>query len=50
METGCSIRVDEAGFGDKDRLGFNNGGLKEVTQCSVSLRVSLDGVAMDGEL
>ena len=50
METGGSIRVEEAGFGDKDRVRVKNGGLKEVTQGRVSLRVSLDGQAMDGEL
>ena len=50
METGGSIRVEEADFGDKDRLRVKNRGLKEVTQGSVSLRVSLDGQAMDGKL
>ena len=50
MEMGGSIWIEEAGFGDKDRLRLKNGGLKEVTQGSVSLRVSLDGQAMDGEM
>ena len=50
METEGSIWIEEAGFGDKDRLRVKNGGLKEVRQGSISLRVSLDGQAMDGEL
>ena len=50
METGGSILVEEVGFGDKDRLRVKNRGQKEVTQGSVSLRGSLDGQAMDGEL
>ena len=50
MEAGGSIWVEEAGFGDKDKLRVKNGGLKEVTQGIVGLRVSLDGEAMDGNL
>ena len=52
MEAGGSIWIEEAGFGDEDRLRVKKGGLKEVTQGSVRLRVSLDGQAtgMDGEL
>ena len=50
VEAGGSIWVEEAGFGDKDRLRVKNGGLKEVTQGSVGLRVSRDGQAMDGKL
>ena len=50
METGGPIRIKEAGFGDEDGLGVKNRGLEEVTQGSVSLRMSLDGQAMDGEL
>ena len=50
MEAGGSICIEEAGFGDEDRLSVKNGGLKEVTPGSVSLRVSLDGEAIDGEL
>ena len=50
METGGPIWIEEAGFGDEDRLGIKNRGLEEVTQGIVSLRMSLEGQAMDGEL
>ena len=50
METGGPVWIEEAGFGDEDRLRVKNRGLEEVTQGSVSLRMSLDGQAMDGEL
>ena len=50
METGGPIWIEEAGFGDEDGLGVNNRGLEEGKQGSVSLRMSLDGQAMDGEL
>ena len=50
MEAGGSVWVEEAGFRDEDRLGVKNGGLKEVAQSSVGLRVSLDRQAMDGKL
>ena len=50
METGGPIENEEAGFGGEDRLGIKNRGLEEVTQGSVSLRMSLDRQAMDGEL
>ena len=50
MEVGGSVRVEEAGFGDKNRQGVQYGGLKEVTQGSVVFRVGLDGEAMDGKL
>ena len=50
MLAGGLVWVEEAGFGDKNRLRVKNGGLKEVTQASVGLRVSLDGQAMDGKL
>ena len=50
VETGGSIWVQEAGFGDKERLRVKNGGLKEVIQGSVGLRVSLDRQAIDGKL
>ena len=42
--------IKEVGFVDEDGLGIKNRGLEEVTQGSVSLRMSLDGQAMDGEL
>ena len=50
METGGPIWIEEAGFGDEDRLRIKNRGLEEVAQGSVNLRMSLDGQAMDGEL
>ena len=50
MEAEGSIRVEEAGFGNTNRRGIKYGGLKEVTQNSVVLSVSLDGEAMDGKL
>ena len=50
METGGLIWIEEAGFRDEDRLRIKNRGLEEVTQGSVSLRMSLDGQAMEGEL
>ena len=50
METGGPVWIEEAGFGDEDRLRVKNRGLEEVTQGSVSLRKSLDRQAMDGEL
>ena len=50
MEAGGSIRVEEAGFGDKNGLRVKYGGLKEVTQGSIFFRMGLDGEAMDGEL
>ena len=50
METGGQIWIEEAGFGDEDRLGIKNRGLEEVTQGSVNLKMSLDGQAMNGEL
>ena len=45
-----SIWIEDAGFGDENRLRVKNRRLKEVTQGTVCLRVSLDGQAMDGEL
>ena len=50
METGGPVRIEEAGFGDEDRLRVKNRGLEEVTQGGVGLRMGLDGLAMDGEL
>ena len=50
MEAGGSIRIEEAGFGNENRLRVEYGGLKEVTQDGVVLGVSLDGEAMDGKL
>ena len=50
MEAGGSIRVEEAGFGNENRLRVEYRGLKEVTQDGVVLGVSLDGKAMDGKL
>ena len=50
MEVGGSIRVEEAGFGDKNGLRVKYGGLKQVTQGRVLLRMGLDGEAMDGKL
>ena len=50
VETGGPIWIEEASFGDEDRLGIKNRGLEEVTQGNVNLRMSLDGQAMDGEL
>ena len=50
METGGPNWIEEAGFGDEDRLGIKNRGLEEVAQGSVSLRMSLDGQAMNREL
>ena len=50
MEMGGPVWIKEAGFGDEDRLRVKNRGLEEVTQGSVSLRMSLHGKAMDGEL
>ena len=50
VEAGGSSRVEEAGFGDKNRFRVKNGGLKEVTQGGVGLNVSLDGQAMNGKL
>ena len=50
MATGGPVWIEEAGFRDEDRLRVKNRGLEEVTQGSVSLRMSLDGQAMDGEL
>ena len=40
MEPGGSIRVEEAGFGDKNGLRVKYGGLKEITQGSVLFRTS----------
>ena len=48
MEAGGSIRVEEAGFGNKNRLRIKYGGLK-VTQDRVVFGVSLDAETMDGE-
>ena len=50
MEAGGSIGVEEAGFGNKNSLRIEDGGLKEVTQDSLVLGVSLDGEAVDGKL
>ena len=50
METGGPNWIEEAGFGDEDRLRVKNCGLEEVTQGSVGLRMSFDGQAMEGEL
>ena len=50
MEAGGSIRVEEAGFGDKNRLRVEYRRLKEVTQDGIVFGVSLDGEAMDGKL
>ena len=50
MEAGGSIRVEEAGFGNKNRLRIKYGGLKEVTSDRVVFGVSLDGETMDGKL
>ena len=50
MEAGGGVTVEEAGFRDKNGLGVKYGGLKEVTQGSVFLRMGLDGKAMDGKL
>ena len=50
MEAGGSIRVEEAGFGNENRLRVKNRGLKEVTQDGIVFGVSLDGEAMDGKL
>ena len=49
MEKGGSVRVEEVGFGNKDRLRVKYGGLKEITQDRVVFRVSVDGEAMDGK-
>ena len=50
METGRSVSVVEAGFGNKNRLRVKYGGLEEVRQDSVIFGVSLDGETMEGEL
>ena len=50
VETGAPIWIEEACFGDKNGLGIKNRGLEGVTHGSVSLRVSLDGQAMNREL
>ena len=50
VEAGGSVRIEEAGFGNKNKLRVKYGGLKEVTPDCVVFRVSLDGEAMDGKL
>ena len=50
MEAGGAIRVQEAGFGNKNGVRVKYGGLKEVRQGSVFFRIGLDGEAMDGKL
>ena len=50
MELGVPIGVEEAGFGNEDRLRVKYGGLEKVTQGSVIFGVGLDGETVDGEL
>ena len=50
MEAGGAIRVEEAGFGDKNGLRVKYGGLKEVSQGSVFFRMGLNRGTMDGKL
>ena len=50
MEAGGAVRVEEAGYGDKNGLRVKNRGLMEVTQGSDFFRMGLDGEAMDGKL
>ena len=50
MEAGRAIRVEEAGFGNKNGPRIKYGGLKEVTQGSILFRMYVDGEARDGKL
>ena len=50
MEARGSIRIEEAGFGNEDRLRVKYRRLKEVTQDGIVFGVSLDGEAVDGKL
>ena len=49
MEARGSSGIEEAGFGNKNRLRVKYRRLKEVTQDGVVFGVSLDGEAVDGK-
>ena len=50
MQAGGLIGVEEAGFGNKNRLRVKYGELEEVTHDGLVFGVSLNGETMDGEL
>ena len=50
MEVRGTIRIEEEGFGDEDRLRVKYRRLEELTQDGVVFGVSLYGEAVDGKL
>ena len=50
MEAGISVGVEEAGLGDKDRLGITNRAGKVITQVGIVFGMCLDRESMNGKL
>ena len=49
-EAGIAVRVEKTSFGDRNREGIKDRGLKKVTQGGIIFGVGLDRESMDGEL
>ena len=49
-EAGFLVGVEEAGLGDKDRLGIKDRGLRKITQDGIVIEMGPDRESMKGEL